>query len=156
MIKILKLLTAKYKLVLRHLIESIIDKLHYIVENYSNENLMIEISFIYQNIINYLEPYLSIIIPQLMDKFFRRNSETTNAFTDFLMNITRTSASILQYMPLISYHFSILLNLCSLKHVLCKPCLRSKLCNCIVLFIVTFKREFISYLPMLHKAILKD
>lgn len=156
MIKVLKLLTGKYKLNLRHLIESIIDRLHSIIEDYTSENLMIEISFIFQNIINYLEPYLSIIIPQMMDKFFRKNSETTNAFIDFLMSVTKTSPSILQYMPLIAYHFSHLLNLCSARHQLCKPCLRNKLCNCIVLFIVTFKREFISYLPMIHKAILKN
>lgn len=54
MIKVLKLLTGKYKLNLRHLIESIIDKLHSIIEDYTSENLMIEISFIFQNIINYL------------------------------------------------------------------------------------------------------
>ena len=105
---------------------------------------MIEISFIYQNIINYIEPYLSIVIPQIMQKFFRNNSQTTNAFIDFLMNLTKTSPSVIQFMPLIAYHFSLLLNQCSYRHIQCKPCLRVKICNCIVLFIITFKRQFIS------------
>lgn len=117
---------------------------------------MIEISFIYQNIINYLEPYLSIIIPQIMDKFFHKNSETTNAFIDFLMNVTKTSPSILQYMSTIADHFTHLLGLCAGGHRLCKPCLRNKLCNCVVLFIVTFKREFINYLSKIQIAVLKD
>jgi hypothetical protein len=117
---------------------------------------MIGVSLILQNLLPYLEPYLSIIIPQIMHKFFRKNSETANSFIDLLMSLTQVTPSILQYMPLIAHHFSLLLGLCSAKHLSCKPCLRSKLCNCIVLFIVTFKREFISYLPMLHKAILKD
>jgi hypothetical protein len=154
--RMLKLLTGKYKQRLRHLIESIIDKLHSIIENNSGENLMIEVSLILQNMLAYLEPYLSIIIPQILHKFFRKHSETANAFIDLLMSLTQVCPSILQYMPLIAHHFSLLLGLCWPKHQSCKPCLRSKLCNCIVLFIVTFKREFISYLPMLHKPILKD
>lgn len=156
MMRMLKLLTGKYKQRLRHLIESIIDKLHSIMESNSGENLMIEVSLILQNMLNYLEPYLSIIIPQILHKFFRKSSETVNAFVDLLMSLTQVCPSILQYMPLITHHFSLLLGLCFPKHQSCKPCLKSKLCNCIVLFIVTFKREFISYLPMLHKSILKD
>lgn len=156
MMRMLKLLSGKYKQRLRHLIESIIDKLHFIMENHTGENLMIEVSLILQNLLAYLEPYLSIILPQVLNKFFRKNSETANSFIDLLMSLTQVSPSILQYMPLIAHQFTVLLSLCGPKHQACKPCLRGKLCNCIVLFIVTFKREFISYLPMLHKAILKD
>lgn len=35
---------------------------------------MVQVSFIYQNVRNHLEPYLTIIIPQIMEKFFLKNS----------------------------------------------------------------------------------
>ena len=54
MMRMLKLLTGKYKQRLRHLIESIIDKLHSIIETQSGENLMIEVSLILQNLLAYL------------------------------------------------------------------------------------------------------
>jgi hypothetical protein len=54
MMRMLKLLTGKYKQRLRHLIESIIDKLHSIMETHSGENLMIEVSLILQNLLTYL------------------------------------------------------------------------------------------------------
>ena len=117
---------------------------------------MVEVSLIYHNIISYLEPYLFIIIPQVLDKFFKKNSDVTSAFIDFFMNLSKTWPSMLQFMPNISFHFCNLLNLCSNKHNQCKPCLRNKLCNCIVLFIINFKGDFVLFLPMLHKSVLKD
>ncbi len=75
MVKLLGLITGKYSQNLRHLIESIIDKLHSVIEDHFDDSkLIVEVSFIYQNIRHYLEPYLNIIIPQITDKFFRKNS----------------------------------------------------------------------------------
>lgn len=55
--------------------ELIIDKLHFIVENYfAQSQLMVQVSFIYQNVKNHLEPYLTIVIPQIAEKFFNKNS----------------------------------------------------------------------------------
>jgi len=140
-VRILEVMTAKYSHHLRHLIEFIIDKLHSTIhENFANDILMIKVSYIYQNIRNYLEPYLSIVIPQILEKFFQKSSEITNAFIDFIMSLARCCPSLLQFMPLISFNFAELLKLCCDKHSLCKPCLRVKICNCIALFITTFKR----------------
>ena len=117
-VKLLSLITAKYSQSLRHLIETIIDKLHSIIEHHFDDSkLIVEISFIYQNIRTYLEPYLNIILPQVLDKFFKKNSEITNAFIDFFMNLAKSTSSILQFMPLITYHFSHLLNLYKNKHI---------------------------------------
>lgn len=75
MIKVLGLITAKYAQSLRHLVECIVDKMHTTIENHFDDStLIVEISFIYQNIRAYLEPYLNIIIPQITDKFFKKNS----------------------------------------------------------------------------------
>lgn len=72
------------------------------------------------------------------------------------MNLAKCTSSVLQFMPAITYHFSLLLGLCKNDHVDCKPCLRNKICNCIVLFITLFKGEFAPYLPLLHKAIIRN
>jgi hypothetical protein len=140
LVKVLALITGKYSQCLRHLIEPIIDKLHTIIENHFDDSILIvEISFIYHNVKHYLEPYLNIIIPQITEKFFKKNGETANAFIDFFMGLAKCCSSILQYMPIITFHFSNLLSLCKNDHSECKPCLRNKICNCIVLFITLFK-----------------
>ena len=63
----LELITAKYNHSLRHHIELIVDKLHAVIEHHFDKSkIIVNISFIYQNIKQYLEPYLNIIIPQIL------------------------------------------------------------------------------------------
>lgn len=68
--------------------------------------------------------------------------------------MAKYSPSLIQFMSLIINSFCFLLTSCHNKHVNCRPCLRNKICNCIVVFIIEYGTTFLNYLPLLHKYVI--
>lgn len=93
---------------------------------------------IFRNFSSLVEPYLTEIINVLFEKFFVTVSEVTNTVLDFLMSLASNCNSLPQYFAKISHHFSQLLRFCHRGHSECKPCLRVKIGNCVVLFLITY------------------
>lgn len=54
------------------------------------------------------------------------------------MLMAKYCPSLIQYVPQIINYFCLLLTSCHNKHMNCRPCLRSKICNCVVAFIIEF------------------
>ena len=115
---------------------------------------MVKTIFIYQNLRELIEPYLSVILPQLMEKFMNKPSEVAGIVIELLMIATQYCVSLVQQLPLIVSHFVKLLKFCGKKHQHCKPCAKKKIGNCVVLFLIVFKESFINYLPMIHREII--
>lgn len=100
--------------------------------------MQVKIVIILRNLSSLIEPYLSEIISLLLDKFFITLSEVTNAVLDFLMSLANCCHSLPQYFAKISYHFSQILKYCHRGHTECKPCLRLKIGNCVVSFLISY------------------
>lgn len=61
----------------------------------------------YQKVGASLEPYLPLVLPQLLEKFCVRGfeGEIGYAVIDFVMSLTRSCASLLQLMPQLLHHY---------------------------------------------------
>lgn len=138
-LSLLDTLTSKYPHALRHHLQSIIDRLYQIVqENLNNNTVVIKIIRIYMNMKSLLQPYLGTIVPQMLDKFLITHSEISNYLIEFFMLMSKYCPSLIQFVPQIIYCFCMLLTSCHNRHFSCKPCLRTKICNCVVTFIIEF------------------
>lgn len=71
------------------------------------------------------------------------------------MSLATCCHSLPQYFAKISYHFSHILRYCHKGHSECKPCLRLKIGNCVVAFLITYGESFMIFLPEIHKALVK-
>lgn len=145
----LEIITYRYRVYLRSSLDAIIAKLYTLIQEKSDDHkLQVKIVIIFRNLGGLMEPYLEEIISILIDKYFKKISEVTNAILDFFMSLATCCQSLPQFFSKISSTFSqILINNCHRGHIDCKPCLRIKIGNCVVVFLITFGKNFMIYLP---------
>ena len=139
---ILEIITYKFHKHLRNSVPAIMSKLHSILDHENtNPKFHIKVLVIYRNLKELLEPHLAELIPTILEKFFgNKSTEATNTSIDLFMSLTDNCISMVQYLSQIVSKLTNILRLCANNHSSCKPCLRNKIGDCFVLFLINYQQ----------------
>jgi hypothetical protein len=158
MTECLEIVVFEYRVHLRSNLDAIVVKLYTLIQEKPEEHkLQVKIVMIFRNLRELMEPYLEEIINILINKHFKKISEVTSIILDFFISLaTDCQESLPQFFSKISCNLSqVLINNCHKGHFDCKPCLHAKIGNCVAVYLITFGKNFMVYLPEIHKAMAK-